>query len=155
MMDTPHVTVAAIACKDNKFLFVKEKTEDGVVYNQPAGHLQAGESLLQAVIRETLEETAWHIKPLAFLGVSRYLSPGNGITYIRNTFSVQTLKKSANVELDDGIISTHWLSLEEASKMPLRSPLVLRDVHLFLTGTHYPLSLVYDHPSINERSKTE
>lgn len=145
MDDYPHVTVAAIAEKDGKFLFVREESDTGIVINQPAGHLESGESILDAVVRETLEETAWHVKPKAFLGVSQYRAPANGVTYIRNSFVVDALYQSENVNLDDGIIEALWLSPEEASKMDLRSPLVMRDIHLYLTGAHYSLNLFYDH----------
>lgn len=143
--DYPHVTVAAIAEIDGKFLFVKENTDEGIVINQPAGHVEPGETLLEAVVRETLEETAWKVEPVSFLGISQYTSAINGITYIRHTFAVKALSRCDDVVLDDGIIEALWLSPEEAFKMNLRSPLVVHSVHSFLQGTHYPLTLYHHH----------
>lgn len=141
----PHITVAAIAERDGKFLFVKEEAENGIVINQPAGHLELGETLLEAVVREALEETGWHVEPISFLGISQYTSSINGITYIRHTFLVKAIYECENVVLDDGIIEALWLSPEEAFRMPLRSPLVVQSVHLFLEGTRFPLTLFHHH----------
>ncbi len=143
--DYPHLTVAAIAEKEGKLLFVREEADQGIVINQPAGHVEVGESILESVKRETMEETAWEVEPLSFLGVSQYRSPHNGITYIRHTFLVELLKFHEDVVLDDGIIEALWLSPEEALKMPLRSPLVVQSVHSFLHGPRYPLTLFNHH----------
>lgn len=141
--DYPHLTIAAVAERDGKFLFVREETEEGIVLNQPAGHVEPGEDMLDAVVRETMEETAWKVEPLAFLGISQYTSSINGITYVRHTFSVRALYQCDDVVLDDGIIEALWLSPEEAFRMALRSPLVVHSVHSFLRGTHYPLTLYH------------
>ena len=143
--DYPHITVAAIAERDGKFLFVREETEEGIVINQPAGHVEVGETILDAVVRETMEETAWKVEPLAFLGIDQYTSSINGITYIRHAFVVKAIYECEDVVLDDGIIEALWLSPEEAFKMELRSPLVVHSVHSFLEGTHYPLTLFHHH----------
>lgn len=141
--DYPHITVAAVAEKDGKFLFVREETDEGIVINQPAGHLEPNESLLDAVVRETLEETAWEVEPVAFLGVSQHTSAHNGVSYIRHTFAVKPRLRREHQALDDGIIEALWLSPEEAFKMNLRSPLVQHSVHAFLEGTHYPLTVYH------------
>lgn len=138
----PHITVAAIAEKNGEFLFVKENSPEGIVINQPAGHLEPGETLLDAVVRETLEETAWHVQPRNFIGISHYTSPSNQVSYVRHTFAVSLLKRNANVILDDDIIETLWLSPKEASRMQLRSPLVMHDINNYLDGTRYPLDIV-------------
>src|SRR4030065_1664561 len=87
----PNVVVAAIVERDGKFLLVEEEADDQVVLNQPAGHLDEGETLIDAVIRETLEETAWHIEPTALLGVYRWLHPAKSVTSLRFAFIARAL----------------------------------------------------------------
>ncbi|MCK4950280.1 MAG: NUDIX hydrolase [Gammaproteobacteria bacterium] len=146
MIWKPHTTVAAVIEKDGKFLIVEEESDSKVVYNQPAGHLDEDESLIQAVIRETLEETAWHFKPENIIGVYQYKSPGNGTTYIRFCFSGQCNQHEPDRKLDDGIVCAIWMSYEELvrEKDKLRSPMVLHCIDDYLAGKQYPLELIWD-----------
>lgn len=142
----PHITVACIVEKDNKFLMVEETSNGKIVYNQPAGHLEPGETLKEAAIREAFEETGWHIEPTHVLGVSKYASPHNGVIYYRTSFIANAVKHDANTQLDEGIIQAVWLSLEEleAQTDKLRSPLVLKNIKQYLAGERYPLSMIAD-----------
>ena len=140
----PHTTVAAIVAKDDQFLMVKEYSNGIEVYNQPAGHLEANESLVDACIRETHEETGWKVEPVAFLGISQYTAPQNNVTYIRHSFIANPLSLDSDMEIDKDIISTHWMTFEEIQllKLVLRSELVLRDINKYRNGTRYPLTIL-------------
>ena len=142
----PHVTVATIVERDKAFLMVHEHAENGPAINQPAGHLEANESLIEAAKRETLEETGWHVEPEALLGIS-HLNASNGITYIRFTFIAKAQSQNLHATLDSDIISPLWLSYEEiiARQHELRSPLVLNDIRRYLNGERLPLSTLYQH----------
>lgn len=144
MSDKPHITVAAVMEDAGRFLVVEEEVEGRVVYNQPAGHLDDGETVLQAVVRETLEETAWHFGPQAIVGIYRWRSPANGVTYVRVCFSGDCLSHEAGRTLDSGILRALWLSREELSALgsQLRSPMVLRCIDDYRAGKAYPLSLI-------------
>lgn len=152
----PSVTVAAIIARSfedtHQFLMVEEETAEGVRLNQPAGHLDPNESLQQAVIRETLEETAHDFVPTALLGsyLSRYVSPATGeeVTYLRFGFTGE-LGQQHDQKLDHGILRTLWMSYEEivASQDRHRSPLVMQCVEDYLQGKRAPLSLLFTHPS--------
>ena len=140
----PDVTVAAVCEKDGKFLLVEEvaKSTNMVVFNQPAGHIEEGESILEAVIRETLEETQCHFKPLGLVGLYR-LEAENGKTYIRYTFHGEVSPIDSSSILDPDIIRTHWLTFDEIrNKSNLRSPLVLRCIEDYLQRQNYPLDVV-------------
>ncbi len=143
----PHLTVATIIEKDNKFLIVEEHAEGRVVLNQPAGHLEAGESLIDAAIREAYEETGWKIDITGLLSINLYHSDHNNITYHRTTFIGKALTHDAEAKLDTGIIQALWLTLEElnARKESHRSPLVSLSIEQYLTEPHYPLALVKDY----------
>jgi 8-oxo-dGTP pyrophosphatase MutT (NUDIX family) len=149
----PSVTVAAIIEQDGKFLLVEEETNDGVRFNQPAGHLDPNESLETAVSREVLEETAYDFTPASLVGVymSRYVSSRNNenVTYLRFSFA-GTLGALHEQPLDHGIIRTVWMSYEEllACKDTHRSPLVLHCVDDYLAGKRSPLNVIYTHPSV-------
>ena len=139
----PHVTVATIVEQQGRFLMVEEVSNGQVVFNQPAGHLEADESLIQAAYRETLEETAWSVKIDAITGL--YLFRGdNGVTYQRTCFAAEALEHHANMSLDEGIIAAHWLTLEEIQdrQTQLRSPLVLQCLLDYLHKPRYPLDLI-------------
>lgn len=140
-----HVTVATIVYKENKFLLVYEDADGEKVYNQPAGHLEPQETLIDAAIRETLEETRWQVEPRAYLGISHYTSPANGVTYMRNSFIANPIKEIADYPLDKDIIKPVWLSYDEIleRKDELRSPIVLNDIQRFLDGESYPLDIIY------------
>jgi ADP-ribose pyrophosphatase YjhB (NUDIX family) len=140
----PHVTVAAIAERDGRFLLIEEETERGALYNQPAGHLEAGESLLNAVIRETLEESAHHFTPRALLGVYHYHHSPNDTTYMRFAFIGDVTGHEPERALDSGIIRAAWMTAAEirASHARHRTPLVMQCVDDFLAGRRYPLQLI-------------
>ncbi len=144
----PHATVAAVICDDDgRFLMVEERdSRTGLsVLNQPAGHLEQGETLIDAVEREVLEETRWAVTTTSYLGVARYESP-NGSTYLRHGFVCRPEKEIPERSLDAGIIAVHWMTQDQLthSTIRLRSPLVLRAVDLFLSGAVAPLSFVSD-----------
>ncbi|MFN5446987.1 MAG: NUDIX hydrolase [bacterium] len=153
----PSVTVAAIIERDGKFLLVEEETSDGIRFNQPAGHLDPGESLIEAVSRETLEETSFSFTPEALIGVylSRFVSESTKeeVTYLRFAFT-GTLGEQHDKPLDVGIIRTVWMTRDEllACQATHRSPLVLQCVDDHLLGKRSPLSLIYTHPSIRDHS---
>lgn len=148
----PSVTVAAIIERDGRFLLVEEETSDGIRFNQPAGHLDPNESLIDAVARETLEEAAHDFTPTALVGMymSRYLSSRTGqqVTYLRFAFAGE-LGAAHDRPLDHGILRVVWMTRDEmlACESKHRSPLVLRCVDDYLAGKRAPLSLLYTHPS--------
>jgi 8-oxo-dGTP pyrophosphatase MutT (NUDIX family) len=148
----PSVTVAAVIERDGKFLLVEEETSDGIRFNQPAGHLDPNESLIEAAARETLEEAAYDFSPTALVGVymSRYISSRTGqeVTYLRFAFCGE-LGQAHDRPLDFGILRTVWMTREEmlACEDKHRSPLVLRCVDDYLAGRRAPLSVIYTHPS--------
>ena len=144
MIWKPNVTVAAIIEQDGKFLLVEEYTSQGVLFNQPAGHLEEGESLLAAVARETLEESAYTFEPQHLIGIYRWHSPVADTTYLRFAFAGRILAHHPQRALDEGIIRAVWMTPEElrASQAHHRSPLVLRCVEDYLSGKRYPLELL-------------
>ena len=146
MIWTPHVTVAAVIEQHGRFLLVQERESGRTVLNQPAGHLEDGESLVAAVIRETLEETGWHFRPDAVIGMYRWRHPVKGITYLRVTFAGSGVRHDAHRPLDEAIEDTHWMSIAEIRRQPelLRSPLVLKSIEDYLAGARYPLSVLAD-----------
>jgi ADP-ribose pyrophosphatase YjhB (NUDIX family) len=143
----PRVTVAAVIENDGRYLLVEErdKTSGRLVFNQPAGHLERGESLPEAAIRETLEETGWEIELTGILGTALYRAPGNGVTYYRTTFAGVPLKEVSGTALDPDIHRTHWLTYEAilAESGRMRSPLVLASIERHRQGILYPLDLIY------------
>jgi 8-oxo-dGTP pyrophosphatase MutT (NUDIX family) len=144
-----HSSVATIVEKDGLFLMVEETDEGRTVFNQPAGHLEEHETLFEAAVRETLEETGWHVELTDFLGLYHYPAP-NGVTYIRHCFVARPLRHDSNRALDTGILAAHWLSMETilAPHFRARSPIVGRVIRDYLSGTRYPLSLIYHHGSL-------
>ncbi len=143
-MWNPDVTVAAICEQDGRFLLVEErsKSTQQIVFNQPAGHIEPGESVIDAVVRETLEETRCHFTPEAIVGFYRH-EAGNGKTYFRYTFCGQASSVDESKVLDSDILRTHWLSLEEIrANDQLRSPLVLACLEDYLAGKRYPLEIL-------------
>jgi len=146
MIWKPNVVVAAIVEQDGKFLLVEEKAEGKLVLNQPAGHLDEGESLLNAVVRETLEETAWHFEPQALLGVYRWPHPTKNITYLRFAFIGQVTRHEPERRLDKGIVRAVWMTAEEirAEKARHRSPQVERCLNDYLAGQRFSLDLLKD-----------
>jgi phosphatase NudJ len=156
----PSVTVAAVIARDfdgiQKFLLVEEETRDGLRLNNPAGHLDPGESPEQGCARETLEETAYHFKPTAVVGVymsrfERVQTDGIlDITYLRFAYCGELGAHVEGQALDEGIVRTVWLTAEEirASAERHRSPLLLRCMEDYLTGRRYPLEMVATDPSV-------
>ncbi|WP_168525727.1 NUDIX hydrolase [Acinetobacter sp. A3] len=146
---TAHVTVATVIEKNGKFLFVEEHTEGVMhsVFNQPAGHVEAGESLIEAAVRETMEETGHQVKINALLGIYSYTPPMfPDRTYYRFCFLAESLQHDAQAQLDPDIIGTVWMSADElAESARARSPLVMKVVQDALSGQSYPLSLIYEH----------
>jgi ADP-ribose pyrophosphatase YjhB (NUDIX family) len=143
MPDSIHLTVATVIHREGHFLMVRELDNGREVINQPAGHVEPGETLQEAALRETLEETGWHIHLTGFLGINHYRSPGNGKTYYRVSFVAEPLRTQSNARLDEDIVAAEWLSHQTiASSGQLRSPMVLSDINLFLTNSIYPLDIV-------------
>jgi 8-oxo-dGTP pyrophosphatase MutT (NUDIX family) len=138
----PDVTVAALAERRGRFLLVEERIARRLVFNQPAGHVERGETLLEAVARETREETAWRFIGEAFLGAYLWRHPGTGRASLRFAFIGSVADHDAHQPLDHGILRTHWLTrgqlLEQRSR--LRSPLVLRCIDDYLAGRRAPLA---------------
>ncbi len=144
MVWKPNVTVAAVVCRDGKFLLVEEETEAGLAFNQPAGHLEQGESLVQAVVRQTLEETAYHFRPTHMVGIYQWRHPSKELTYLRFAFGGELRGWEADRRLDEGIVGARWLSLDEirATQARHRSPLILRCIEDSLAGRAAPLDLL-------------
>ena len=140
------MTVAAVAEMQGRFLLVQEVDTGRRVLNQPAGHLEDGESLLAAVRREVLEETAWQFEPQSIVGIYRWRHPGNGITFVRFTFAGALLAHASDRSLDPDIEQVVWLSDAEIRRQEdsLRSPLVLRSVDDYLAGRSWPLEILED-----------
>ncbi|MBP5997134.1 MAG: NUDIX hydrolase [Azonexus sp.] len=144
MVWKPNVTVAAVVQRDGKFLLVEEETEAGLAFNQPAGHLEAGESLVDAVVREALEETAYHFKPTHLVGIYNWQHPTKDVTYLRFAFAGELRGWEADRRLDEGIVAARWLTLDEvkATQARHRSPLILRCIEDLVAGKRYPLDLL-------------
>jgi len=140
----PEITVAAITETDGRFLVVEERINQRLVFNQPAGHVEPGESLVAAVIREVREETAWRFEPESLIDVYLWRSPESGVTTMRFAFSGTVDDHQAQQPLDDGIIGTHWLSRGDLQdrEQRLRSPLVLRCIADYLDGKRRSLDSV-------------
>jgi NADH pyrophosphatase NudC (nudix superfamily) len=144
MTRTPDVTVAALAETDGRFLLVEERINRRLVFNQPAGHVEQGETLLAAVVREVREESAWQFHPQALLGAYLWRNPESGRAFLRFAFIGSVRDHDAAQRLDRGIVATHWLTLSdlEQRRAQLRSPLVLRCVHDYLAGQCHTLGPV-------------
>ena len=140
----PEVTVAAIVERDGRFLMVQERSAGRLVLNQPAGHLEDRETLIEAVIRETREETAWRLTPEALIGTYLWRNPENGRTFLRFAFCGSVDDHRADQPLDTGIVRAVWLSHDQLLAQPgrLRSPLVLRCLDDYLRGMRQPLDSV-------------
>jgi 8-oxo-dGTP pyrophosphatase MutT (NUDIX family) len=140
----PDVTVASVVERDGRFLMVEEHAGGTRVFNQPAGHLEDNESLLQAAIRETLEETAWQISLEHVIGIYLWQSPEGRRTFLRVAFAGRCRGHEGWRNLDDGIIRALWLNQDEIRGLGsrLRSPLVLRCLDDYVAGIRYPLSML-------------
>ena len=144
MVWKPNVTVAAVIPRDNKFLLVEEVTKHGTRFNQPAGHLEADESLLAAVVRETLEESAYHFHPTHLIGIYHWHSKESDTTYLRFAYAGEITGHEPERKLDTGIIRADWFTLDEIrdTQARHRSPLILRCVEDYLAGKRYPLEIL-------------
>lgn len=143
-MHKPNVTVAAIVTCQDKFLLVKERDKHtgDICYNQPAGHLEANETLAEAAHRELIEETGISLNACHLVGIYN-LHAANGVHYIRFSFAFNSPELFEPSPQDDDILSADWFSLEQIKSLPLRSPLVLKCIEDHLAGKAYPLSLIY------------
>jgi 8-oxo-dGTP pyrophosphatase MutT (NUDIX family) len=140
----PEVTVAAIVSQEGRFLMVEERISGRLVLNQPAGHLEDRETLVEAVIRETREETAWRFHPEALVGTYLWRNPANDRSFLRFAFCGTVDDHQPKQPLDIGIVRSLWMSHEQLLAQParLRSPLVLRCLEDFLLGKRQPLEAV-------------
>ncbi|NBS15472.1 MAG: NUDIX hydrolase [Gammaproteobacteria bacterium] len=141
----PRLTVAAVVEDHGRFLMVEERDRQGrLVINQPAGHVEGGESLVAALIREALEETGFGVEPLFVVGAYLWMTPDGSLSYLRMAIAAKALNQEADRPLDEGIERAIWLSRDElvAEIDRHRSPLVLRCVDDYLSGEHYPLTLM-------------
>ena len=143
MVWKPSVTVAAVIERDGRFLLVEERSEGRLVLNQPAGHLDPGESLVAACRREVLEETAHRFEPGALVGVYRWHYAPRQVTFLRFCFKGKVLSADSSRKLDKEIVRLHWLTPEElrARRSDHRSPLVQKCVEDFLAGRSFPLAV--------------
>ena len=144
MIWTPRVTVAAVIEQDGRFLLVEEETDNGLGINQPAGHLDEHESLLEGVARETLEETGYSFRPETLVGVYLWHAQEKELTYLRFAFAGTLLDHDPTRPLDTGIVQTLWLTPEEIAldAHRHRSPLVQRCVDDYRAGRRYSLDLL-------------
>lgn len=140
----PNVTVASVLERDGRFMLVEEETTDGLRLNQPAGHLEAQESLLDAVVRETREETAHRFLPEYLVGVYLWPRPSGDVTYLRFAFGGALGEQIEGAGLDDGIVAVVWMTPDEmrACSSRHRSPLVMQCVDDWLAGRRFPLELL-------------
>jgi len=140
----PHITVATVVEDNGRFLLVEELQDGQVVFNQPAGHLDPDESLCEAAIRETLEETGWDVELTGVIGIYLYTAPSNGVTYQRVCFAGKPLKHHPDHPLDDGIIGPRWLTRDELLTLrpQWRSELLIRCLDDYLADPLHSLELI-------------
>jgi 8-oxo-dGTP pyrophosphatase MutT (NUDIX family) len=144
MIMRPDLTVAAIVERDGQFLLVEERVGNRMVFNQPAGHVERGEQFVHAVMRETLEETAWTFQPEALVGIYLWEQPEKQRSFLRAAFCGTVTGHDPRRRLDRGIERAVWMSREQllARSSRLRSPMVLRCIDDYLKGARYPLDVV-------------
>jgi 8-oxo-dGTP pyrophosphatase MutT (NUDIX family) len=140
----PDLTVAAVVERDGQFLLVEERVGHRMVFNQPAGHVERGESLIEAVIREALEETAWTFQPEALVGIYHWEQPEKNKSFLRFAFCGSVSSHDPQRALDRGIERALWMDKEHllARAPRLRSPMVMRCIDDYLAGRRYPLDIV-------------
>jgi 8-oxo-dGTP pyrophosphatase MutT (NUDIX family) len=143
---TPDITVAAIVERAGRFLLVEEVISGRHVFNQPAGHVEQGEHLVTAVIRETLEETAWHFEPQWLLGIYPWRAADSARSTLRFAFAGSVQGHDPGRALDAPVVAAHWLAREEllTTALALRTPLVLRCIDDYLCGQRLPLTAIND-----------
>ncbi|RCX11081.1 NUDIX domain-containing protein [Extensimonas vulgaris] len=150
----PNVTVAALIEREGRFLLVEEDTADGLRFNNPAGHLDPGESPIEACVREVLEETAYDFTPTALVGIYlnrfRRTRTGDDITYLRFAFAGTVGTHHEWRQLDEGIVRALWLTPDEirACAERHRSPVLLQCLHDYLAGQRHPLELIHTDASV-------
>lgn len=151
MVWKPHVTVAAIIERNQRFLLVEEETAEGLQFNQPAGNLEENEDLIAAVKRETQEETAWQFEPEYLIGIQLWRRHQTAPTYLRVCFSGTCHSFNPDQALDTGIVATHWMTRDEIAQQQqrLRSPLVLVCIDEYLNKSRYPLTLLHSFLNLN------
>jgi len=137
----PHVTVATIVADAGRFLLVEEEVRGLVLFNQPAGHLDPDESLAQAAVRETLEETGWDVRLTSLVVVQQWVNPLYDRHFLRFTFAAEPVRHHPQRPLDAGILRAHWLRRTEIEALGerLRSPMILSSIDAWLGGQRLPL----------------
>lgn len=140
----PHISAVTIVEDNGKFLMVEELKGGSAVLNQPAGHLDPHETLTEAAVRETLEETGWDVEATGIVGICLYTAPSNGVTYQRVCFIAKALKHHSDYQLDEGIVRARWLTREElmAVRDDWRSELTIRYIDDYLAGQRHSLELI-------------
>ena len=140
----PHVTVACVVADGDRYLMVEEEVNGRLVYNQPAGHLEDGESLAAAARRETLEETGWTVELRHLVSVHQWRSTEHGDAVIRFSFAARAVGHAPDRPLDTGIRRALWLTRTEIAALGdrLRSPMVLQSIDLWLAGQRLPLHVL-------------
>ncbi|MFP5305799.1 MAG: NUDIX hydrolase [Gammaproteobacteria bacterium] len=141
---SPHVVVACVVERDGRFLIVEEHINGELRINQPAGHWEQHETLIEAARREALEETRWEVEPSAVLGLYHHDPPDLGYGFLRVAFVAHALRERPELPLDSGIVRARWMSRDEvvAAAALHRSPMVLRCIDDYLAGRRYPLDLI-------------
>jgi 8-oxo-dGTP pyrophosphatase MutT (NUDIX family) len=141
---SPHVVVACVVERDGRFLMVEERINGTLMLNQPAGHWEHGETLVEGAVRETLEESGWDVRPTHLLGLYHYDPPGLGYGFLRVAFVAEALREHVGRELDHGIERVLWLSRDElvATRARHRGPMVVSCVDDYLAGRRLPLELI-------------
>lgn len=142
----PHATVACIVPRDERYLMVEEPINGRAMFNQPAGHLEDGESVFAAAVRETLEETGWNVELQHLVGIQQWRSTEHGDMVLRFSFAARALGREAEYKLDPDITRALWLTRGEIAALGdrLRSPLILRSIDAWLAGQRLPLSIIDD-----------
>lgn len=140
----PHIVVAAIVEREGRYLMVEESIGGSLCLNQPAGHWEPGETLIQGMCRETLEESAWEVQATGFLGVYEWQPPDLPYSFVRFAFIAQALRHHPERALDAGIVRALWLSADELAAQPARhrSPTVWSCIEDHRAGRCYPLDLI-------------
>lgn len=148
-MIAPRLTVAAVIERNGRFLMVEERVDGRLLFNQPAGHLEYGEDLAAGAVRETLEETGWHLVPEAIVGLYLWRVPGATTHVLRTLVCGNADAPAGEPELEADIVATHWLDYAgiRARREVLRSPLVLRGIEDYLAGRRHPLDLLQRLPA--------
>ena len=141
----PNTTVACVIEAQGKYLLVEELIDGEVKYNQPAGHLEAQESIISACAREVYEETGLKLIPQGLVGIYQF-SASESLAFVRYTFYVKLDKIITSAPIDPAINALVWLTLEEINSLSpqLRSPLVIKSINDYLAGKHFPLALLND-----------